>query len=367
AHDRHRVVLTNHHIVLDGWSMPILLQEIFASYQGLRLPPAPPNRSFITWLADRDVAAAHAAWREVLAGFDAPTLVGPSHKSGSGPRGVRAHRLSQQSTKALNDLARSHHTTVNIVLQGAWALLLNSLTGQRDIAFGTVVSGRPAEVPGAESMVGLLINTVPVRADITAATTTTELLGRLQDAQTRTLEHQYLSLSEIHRITDHDRLFDTLFVFENYPVDTNALSGVNDALEITEFTSHESTDYPLTMQAIPGDELRLRLEYDTEVFESADIDALTKRIEAVLEAMTAAPDRQLSALDLLDDAERARLAQWGNRAVLSDLVQAASVPEVFAAQVARAPEAVALVCDDRSLTYRELDEAANRLAHLLVS
>ncbi|MCV7203910.1 non-ribosomal peptide synthase/polyketide synthase [Mycolicibacterium peregrinum] len=366
ANNRHRVVLTNHHIVLDGWSLPILLQEIFACYQGLRLPAATPYRSFITWLADRDVAAAHAAWRAVLAGFDTPTLVGPSQKSGSGRRGVRAHRLSEQTTRALNDLARSHHTTVNIVLQGAWALLLNSLTGQRDIAFGTVVSGRPAEVAGAESMVGLLINTVPVRADITAATNTTDLLDHLQSAQTKTLEHQYLSLSEIHRISDQDRLFDTLFVFENYPVDTNALSGVDDGLEITEFTSHESTDYPLTMQAIPGDELRLRLEYDTDVFDSTDIETLTKRIEAILAAMTAAPDRQLSALDLLDESERARLQRWGNRDVLAHLPQPTSVPELFTAQVTRTPEAVALVCGARTFTYRELDEAANRLAHLLV-
>ncbi|MGW4101558.1 non-ribosomal peptide synthase/polyketide synthase, partial [Mycobacterium sp. NPDC004974] len=367
AHNSHRVVLTNHHIVLDGWSLPILLQEIFASYHGHRLPAATPYRSFIRWLADRDIEAAHAAWREVLDGFDTPTLVDSSQKSEPGQRGVRAHQLSAKITRAVTELARSHRTTANIVLQGAWALLLNSLTGQRDIAFGTVVSGRPAEVVGAESMVGLLINTVPVRADITAATTTSDLLDQLQHAQTKTLEHQHLSLSEIHRITDHDRLFDTLFVFENYPVDTAALSGAGDGLEIIDFTSHESTDYPLTMQAIPGDELRLRLEYDTAVFDTADIDVLTERIEAVLEAMTTDPGRALSAVSLLDEAERARLAQWGNRAVLSNLAQPASVPELFAAQVMRAPEAVALVCGDRSLTYRELDESANRLAHLLVS
>ncbi|CRZ14438.1 non-ribosomal peptide synthetase PstA [Mycolicibacterium neworleansense] len=367
AHNRHRVVLTNHHIVLDGWSLPILLQEIFACYQGHRLPAATPYRSFISWLADRDLPAARAAWREVMEGVDTPTLVGPSQKSELGQRGVLAHRVSARTTSALNELARSHRTTVNIVLQGAWALLLNSLTGQRDIVFGTVVSGRPAEVVGAESMVGLLINTVPVRADIAATTTTSDLLDQLQGAQTKTLEHQHLSLGEIHRITDHDRLFDTLFVFENYPVDTSALSGADGGLEITEVTSHESTDYPLTMQAIPGDELRLRLEYDTAVFERADIETLTRRVEAVLEAMTAEPGRSLSSVDLLDESERTRLARWGNRAVLSDLPRPDSVPELFAAQVSRAPESVALVCGDHSLTYRELDESANRLAHLLVS
>jgi amino acid adenylation domain-containing protein/non-ribosomal peptide synthase protein (TIGR01720 family) len=365
AQDRHRFVLTNHHIVLDGWSLPILLQEIFASYRGQRLPAATPYRNFITWLADRDLGAAHAAWREVLADFDTPTLVGPPQKTGHGHRGVSSHWVSEQTTAALNALARSHHTTVNTVLQGAWALLLTSLTGHHYVAFGVVVSGRPAEVPGAEAMVGLLINTVPVRADIGSATTTTDLLGQLQRSHAKTLEHEHLALNEIHRITDHDRLFDTLFVFENYPVDTNQLAGV-DGLNITEVISHESTDYPLTMQAIPGDELRLRVEYDTDAFDAAGIEDLAERFETILAAMAADPLRPLSTVALLGDDELDHLDELGHRDVLADLRKTGSVPALFGAQVARAPEAVALVCEDRSLTYRELDEAANRLSHLLV-
>ena len=172
AEDRHRFVLTNHHIVLDGWSMPVLLQEIFAGYHGQRLAAAASYRRFVTWLAERDLDAARAAWREVLAGFDAPTLVGPPDRLGLGRRGVESFRVPEQTTRALGELARSRHTTVNIVLQAALARLLCWLTGQHDVAFGTTVSGRPAEVVGAESMVGLFINTVPVRARMTAATTT---------------------------------------------------------------------------------------------------------------------------------------------------------------------------------------------------
>ena len=159
--------------------------------------------------------------------------------------------MPAETTQALSELARSCHTTVNTVLQGACAQLLMSLTGQRDVAFGTTVSGRPTEVAGAESMVGLLINTVPVRARITAATTTAELLDQLQSAHNHTLEHQHLALREIHRITGHDQLFDTLFVYENYPIDTAALAG-DDELAVTEFTSHESTHYPLTVAGPTG-------------------------------------------------------------------------------------------------------------------
>ena len=223
--ERHRVVLTNHHIVLDGWSLPIVLGEMFAGYHGQRLAAAGSYRRFVTWLAGRDLDAARAAWGAVLAGFDTPTLVGPPGRLTAGPRGVNTFRVSEQITRAVGELARSQHTTVNIVLQGAFAQLLMWLTGRHDVAFGTTVSGRPAELAGADSMVGLLINTVPVRATLTAATTVADLLDQLQNTHTDTLEHQHLALTEIHRLTGHDQLFDTLFAYENYPIDTTALAG----------------------------------------------------------------------------------------------------------------------------------------------
>ncbi|MGA9675277.1 MAG: amino acid adenylation domain-containing protein, partial [Mycobacterium sp.] len=364
ADNRHRLVLTNHHIVLDGWSLPILLQEIFAGYYGQRLPAAVSYRRFVTWLADRDLAGAQASWSEMLAGFDTPTLVGPPDRVGQGPRAIKSFQLSAATTLALSGLARSCHTTVSTVLQGAFAQLLMWLTGHQDVAFGVAVSGRPAELVGAESMVGLLINTVPMRARITAATTTADLLDQLQCAHTKTLEHQHLALSEIHRLTGHDQLFDALFVFENYPVDTTALSGAHE-LTITEFTSREYNHYPLSVVALPGHELGVRVEFDTEVFDAALIKTLIEWLRRVLEAMTADPDRRLSAMDLLDESERGRLDEVGNRAVLTQPTVPMSIPVLFAAQVARAPEAVAISFEGRSLTYRELEEAANRLAHVL--
>ncbi|HTQ22351.1 non-ribosomal peptide synthetase, partial [Mycobacterium sp.] len=233
----HRFVLTNHHIVVDGWSMPIVLREIFAGYHGQRLPATGSYRRFVAWLADRDQARAQAAWREAFAGFDAPTLVGPPDRSGPAPRGATLFRLPEQATRAVSELARASHTTVNIVLQGAFAQLLMWLTGQHDVAFGTTVSGRPPEVAGAESMVGLLINTVPVRATITPATTTAGLLDQLHSAHHDTLEHQHLALSQIHRLTGHERLFDALFVYQSFPIDAAALSGAHQ-LAIKEMSRH---------------------------------------------------------------------------------------------------------------------------------
>ncbi|WP_081225302.1 non-ribosomal peptide synthetase [Mycobacterium avium] len=285
AEDAYRFVLTNHHIVLDGWSKPLLLQEIFAAYFGVRLPAPVPYRNFITWLSAQDRAAAQAAWREVLAGFDTPTLVGPSGRMALGPRGVAEFHVPADTSRLLGELARSCRTTVSTVLQAAWAQLLMWLTGQHDVVFGTAVSGRPTELAGSESMVGLLINTVPVRATIGAETTIADLLDQLQRAYTHTLEHQHLALNDIHRVTGHDQIFDTMFVYENYPIDTAALSAV-DELTITGFTNREYNHYPLSVQAVPGHEIGLRVEFDTDVFGEARIEKLIERFRRVLEAMT---------------------------------------------------------------------------------
>ncbi len=312
APDRHRFVLTNHHIVLDGWSMPILMREIFAAYYGQRLTAPVPYRRFITWLADRDFDAARAAWRHVLDGFDTPTLVGPADRLGLGRRGVESFRLPEETTQAVVELARSQHTTVSTVLQAAFAQLLMWLTGQHDVAFGTVVSGRPADLDGADSILGLLINTVPVRARITPTTSTADLLDQLQNTHGRTLEHEHLALREIHRIADQEQLFDTVFVYENYPIDPGQISSV-DGLTISDLANRDCYHYPLTIQAVPGSEIGLRVQFRTDVFDAESIEALIDRFQRMLVTMTADPTRPLTTMDLLDEAEYAQLDGFGNQ------------------------------------------------------
>ncbi|ORA05559.1 condensation domain-containing protein, partial [Mycobacterium arosiense] len=180
-------------------------------------------------------------------------------------------------------------------------------------------------------------------------------------------DHQHLALNDIHRITGHDQLFDTLFVYENYPVDTAAFSGI-DGLGITEIHGRESTHYPLTMAARPGNEVELRVEFDTDVFAAESVDALIERLLRLLVAMTADPGQPLSAIDPLTEAEHAALDRFGNRAILTrPTPPAVSIPESFAEQLARTPEAVAVTFGGTSMTYRELDDAATRLAHLLAA
>ena len=238
------------------------------------------------------------------------------------------------------------------------------LTGQHDVAFGTTVSGRPAEVAGAESMVGLLINTVPVRATITATTTTADLLISCKaptttPSSTSTWRSPRSTASPATSTVRH-------------PVRLRELSDrhrrVGRRPRVGHHRVHQPRIQPLPADgaALPGHELGLRVEFDTDVFDAASIETLIERLQRVLVAMTADPARRLSSIDVLDAGEHARLDEWGNRAVLTRPATAAvSVPVLFAAQVARTPEAVALTLRGRSMTYRELDEAANRLAHLL--
>ncbi|KRQ18708.1 MULTISPECIES: non-ribosomal peptide synthetase [unclassified Mycobacteroides] len=361
--NKHRFVLTFHHVVIDGWSLPILLQEIFASYFGHRLPAPSSYRNFVSWLAEQDRDAARSAWGTVLEGFDTPTLVAPPAPPGA--RGIESYRVSAETTQALADLARSQHTTISTVLQAAWAQLLMVVTGQHDVAFGTAVSGRPAELAGSDSIVGLLINTVPVRARATATTTVSELLAQLQSAHNDTIEHEHLALNEIHHIAGHEQLFDTLFLYESYPIDTSAFTGVQE-LAITEFVTREYNHYPLSVMALPGHELGIRVEFDTDKFDATQIEAVFERFERVLTSMVADASQRLSALDVLKASEHQQLDGWGNRKVLARGPEPVlSIPESFAEQVNRAPEAVALTFEGRSTTYGELDEAATRLANLL--
>ena len=217
AAQRHRLVLTSHHILLDGWSMPLLVREVLVLYahrgDATALPGVTPYRDYLSWIAVQDRAAAQAAWRQALAGIEEPTLVAPH-----GPRGVPvasekiSFALSETLTAALSREARRQGLTLNTYLQGAWAILLGRLTGRDDVVFGVTVAGRPPEVAGIESMVGLFINTVPLRIKLPPGQPLCELLAQLQESQSALIAHQHLGLAEIQGLAGLGELFDTLVV-----------------------------------------------------------------------------------------------------------------------------------------------------------
>ncbi|MDX3544048.1 amino acid adenylation domain-containing protein [Streptomyces europaeiscabiei] len=361
--ERSRLILTFHHIVADGWSLPVLHRELMASY-GTDVPVLPevaPYRGFLRRLAEQDRDAARDAWLDALAGLDEPTrLVGdPADAAPVRPDHVRVE-LSERTTARLTERAREHGVTLGTVVQGAWGLLLGRLTGRDDVVFGTTVSGRDGEVEGIASMVGLFINTLPTRFRWTPSESLGALLVRLQEEQARLLDHQHLGLAEIQRLTGHagsGELFDTLVVFENYPAETD-LRDASGTVRITGDSFHDAVHYPLALVVKPGRRLDLRLKHHAERLDGDTARALGDRLARVLEAIAEAPDRTAASVELLSPDEALRARPAGEER----LVPATTLAEGFAAQVARTPDATAVVFEGERLSYAELDTRAEELA-----
>ncbi|MER5345710.1 amino acid adenylation domain-containing protein [Streptomyces mirabilis] len=368
---RHRLVLTAHHILWDGWSVPLLLTELFTLYADgpdAALPPAVPYRSFLAWQRAQDRPGAEKAWAAALDGLAEPTLYAP-HAADLPPAPqdeVRA-QLPAAVADRLAEHGRPHGVTTNTVVQFAWGLLLGRLTGRDDIVLGGTVSGRPAQLAGAERMVGMLLNTVPVRIRFHEDEPALTALARLQAEQAELLDHHHLGLVSVQRAAGHGALFDTTTVFQNFPLDHTALDGLlaRGGLRLTGYGVGDATHYPLRLAVTPGDGLDLRLGHRTDVVGAAEATTLLDRLIRVLEAIAAEPTRPVGAIDVLSEEERRRLLTTWN--ATEGPRPTATLIERFEAQADRTPDATAVVFGDTSLTYRELDARANQLARLLIA
>ncbi|AYN39399.1 amino acid adenylation domain-containing protein [Streptomyces dangxiongensis] len=367
--ERHRLVILKHHIVLDGWSMPLFLRDLVALYHGEQaaLPPVVPYRDYFVWLAGQDRAATEEAWRRALDGLSEPSLLAPA---GSGaptrmPQEV-GRALPAETTAALQAYAAENAVTLNTVLQGAWAVLLGRLLGRDDVVFGTTVSGRPPELPGIESIVGLFINTLPVRVRLDPAGDWGALLTRLQDEQSALTAHHHVGLADIQRLTGAGGdLFDTLVVYENFP--TTSGGGRQGALRATSVDGRAAAHYPLSLIASLGDgRLRLRLDHRPELFDTRTVETLLDRLVHVLEGITAAPRQPLATVDIADAEERERLIDGWNGGPLDVPADPPTMTRRFAQAVAEGPDDTAVRLGGTRLTYRELDERANRTARRLI-
>jgi amino acid adenylation domain-containing protein/non-ribosomal peptide synthase protein (TIGR01720 family) len=364
---RYRLVMTNHHILLDGWSVPLLLRALFDCYAAgadtSSLAPTAPYRDYLAWLARQDRTAATDAWRRALSGVEQPTLLADQARSASSE--VRRPECLTVRPAGLTGLAQACGVTTNTVLQALWALVLATRTGREDVVFGATVSGRPPELPGVESMVGLLINTVPVRVRTAEARSFRDLLTRLQADQADLLGHHHVGMTDIQRAAGTGELFDTLVVFENYPLDPDTMDLPGTGLRLTGASSEETGHYPLTVVAVPGEELEVRLHFRDELLPRAEVASVAEHLRVLADRLTRDPDTVLVTADLMPGAERSEVLADGRGRERA--VPETSVPARFAEQVAAAPDAVALISDGCEMTYGELDRRANRLAHRLLA
>ncbi|MER5772679.1 condensation domain-containing protein, partial [Streptomyces sp. NPDC001985] len=377
--DRYRMMITLHHIVLDGWSLPILMRELWAAYEaggsGSGLPAVTPYRDYLEWLSRQDRGAAREAWRQALAGADEPSLIAPVERDAELVHGeVVSGEADPALDEALRALVRDHGVTLNTVVQAGWGLLVAKLMGRRDVVFGASVAGRPADLPGMESMLGLFINTVPVRVRLDPAQTVAGMLAGLQAEQSALMDYQYLSLSDIQRVAGTGANFDTILAFENFfsgvqsqvsPDSTEGDLAGPPGLRVFESGIRESINYPLGLIAGPVGGLKLRLNYRPDLFTADEAQSILDRLLRLLSRLAANPDATLARIALVDDDERSLVVdQWN---ATERPVPSGSFVELFEAQVVRTPGAVAVVGDDREWSYAELQRFADRVACGLVA
>ncbi|RZB19442.1 amino acid adenylation domain-containing protein [Streptomyces sp. F001] len=374
ADERHRLVLTSHHMVADGWSTPIMFNEVSAVYQAgadaFALGRAASYGEYLAWLNRQDREAARAAWRTELAGLDEPTLVSSADLMDRAQVAAeeRAMELSGTTTRALTDLARSRGLTLNTLVQGAWALVLARLARRTDVVFGATVAGRPAEISGIESMVGLFINTLPVRVRLDPRQPMTEMLAALQQNQSELMPHQHVGLTDVQAVAGAGAGFDTMLMFENYPKNTTALSGPEGehiGFAMAQMNTQAGTHYPLAVSVVPDVRLQVRVTYRPDVFDRQDAVRVGRRLVRVLEQLAVDPEVPVGLVDVLDDGERSRVTgAWNDTGTAAP---DALVPESFARWARRSPAAVAVRCGETVLTYGELEQRADRLARYLVT
>ena len=371
---RYRLIWTDHHLLLDGWSSWRVLSEVLTRYQALargeQLPLArtAPTRDYIAWLASHDQAQAEAFWRVELATVSSATRLAPQLARDLDATGFAREELelSAAGTERLKTFAQARSLTLNTVVQGAVALVIAAYTGKDDVVFGVTVSGRSASLPGVDEMVGLFINTLALRVQIRPGEPVVAWLHELQTHNAAMREHEHTPLMRAQHWSGAPRggaLFDTLLVFENYPID-RALAPAAEQLGIGAVSAHERTNYPLTLEVAPGDRLRLQLDCDLGAVGRAAARELIARIARTLEQLADAGDRRVAALSLITADERRALAGWNHTA--TPLPSAASLHAAFEACVDRDPDAVAIVDRDRRASYRELDARASQLAWQLI-
>ncbi len=374
---RHHLVWTAHHLLLDGWSSSQLMGEVLREYGGApRLAPAGRYRDFIAWLQSRDPRAGEAHWRGELGRLQEPTrLAAAWPKPAHAQPGQGGHRrtLDADRTRHLVDAARRERVTLHTLVQAAWALVLVRCAGQRTVCFGSTVAGRPADLPGAQQTLGLFINTLPVIVTLTAAQPVGDWLRELQAQGLAGREHEHTPLVEIQRWAGQggQGLFDSLVVFENYPVDAALKQAAPGGLRFGAASTRDDTHYAMSLAVHQGEGLVFEYRYACEQFSGATVQALAAQVERALDAFAQAPQACVGAIELLGKDQTAGLLRRGeNLPSLGNTSGTAADEPVHRAierQATRDPDAPALVYGEQTLSRAALNERGNRLAHWLIA
>ena len=361
--DNYKFIWSHHHILMDGWCLPIIFKDVLGFYeaqiQGVsyQLPAPPPYSDYIAWLNSQDKSAAIDFWQQTLQGFTTPTPLVvdktiTQSQQDSADYDEIACVLSAQQSQKLGNIAQQNRCTLSTIIQAAWALLLSRYSDDDDVVFGVTVSGRPT-ISGVEEMVGLFINTLPLRVQLPREEQLISWLQVLQQSMVELQQYSYTPLVDIQansQVNGGTPLFESIVVFENYPVDSSLLNQEY-SLELSNIEGFERTNYPLTVVAVPGDELSIRISYDTARFDRDTISLLLGHLQNILSAIVENPLQKVETLTLLSESERHQLlVEWNDTA--TEYPKHKCIHQLFEEQVEKTPRAIAVVFEEEQLTYK---------------
>jgi len=373
-----RVLWSSHHILMDGWCLPQLMQELFDTYAALLQKKSPDRTAvpaysqYIEWLGQQDEEAAGTYWSAYLADYDQVTEIPQESSAGIDSEPYKAEKWSRELdaglSASISRTARQHQVTLNTLLQAAWGVILQKYNGTNDVVFGSVVSGRPAEVPGIETMIGLFINTIPIRVKCEGSTSFAELMGLLQEQALESGKYDYYPLYEIQsRSALKQNAIRQIMVFENYPMDEQLEQAGGDEHgmpSLTDVAVEEQTNYDFNLIVVPGEQISIRFDYNANRFVQADMERLMGHLNNILEQIVVNPRIAVEDLELATEAEKSEVVQSFND-TFTNYPREMMLHRLFEEQAERHPDAVSISFRDVQMTYRDLNDRANRLARTL--
>ena len=371
--NRYYLIWSQHHILTDGWSTPIILGDVFKAYEALRrakevqLTSRSPYQNYIAWLQEQDLNKAEAFWKDYLASLEGPTQLSFSNiieENQEKDYDAYSCAFSVEETQEIKAFAQQHDLTLNTVIQGAVGLVLKTYTQQEEVVLGVTVSGRSIDLPRSEEMVGLFINTLPLKITSQPTEDTLTFLKNLQEQTQRLSDYAYTPLAQIQSWSGiNQSLFDVILVFQNYPFDEKVRNIASDFV-ISGIQGVEKTEYPLTVVVGPGNQIHITLRYQTEHFNEELLKRFSDHIRAVLQEFLLHSKENPHELPLLTEAENHQLLiEWND--TKADYPEDKMIHQLFEEQVKQNPDSIAVVYEDEELTYQQLNERANQLAHHL--
>ncbi|MBF0120231.1 MAG: amino acid adenylation domain-containing protein [Desulfobacterales bacterium] len=368
----HRFILSHHHMLLDGWCLPIIFNELTEIYDKLSkgqipiLNSPPPFKEYIVWQQKQDKEKALIYWKDKLKGFETQTPIPIAKQTKAAPVYESYYfDISKETTDKLKTFSREYRITLNTITQGAWGVLLSKYSGEKDIVFGVTVSGRNVPISGIEQMIGLFINTLPLRIDLESKKKLINLFLEIQNEMQESNQYAYCPLTEIQSQSDIPKqtaLFDSILVFENYPIGDNISKNM---FSVGDIHGIESTNYPITLAVMPSERLSFNISYDKTRFNEDSIIRLANHLKTILENIAKDIKAEISSISVLTDDEENQFNAWND--TKTDYPKDKTIVDLFEEQVEKTPDAIAVIFEESELTYKKLNEKSNQLAHFLIN